>query len=285
MMERIVIAGAGGQLGSALRSHFADYDVIVLHRSGLMPGELASTARKILEAKPSAIINCAASTDVEGAEQDPAADRLANAVLPGQLSAIAREAGAHFIHFSSTGCYGSWKSEPYCEEDELRPTTQHHAAKTQGEAAAIANNPVTSIVRLGWLYGGSLDNPKNFVAKRLAEAKTNRTIRSDAIQKGCPTNVADVAAATAAIMASRQPGIFNAVAEGAASRFEYVQQIVVSSGFDCEVIPGPQFKRLAAVSMNEAALNCRLDDLKLHAMPNWRSSLNDYVKHLIKSSF
>ena len=101
--------------------------------------------------------------------------------------------GALLIHMSSTGCYGDWKSEPYAESDALQPTSAHHKAKKAGEDAVIASGCRHLIVRTGWLYGGAPTDKKNFVWKRLLEARDAERMTSDASQRGCPTFVDDLA--------------------------------------------------------------------------------------------
>lgn len=280
---KVLITGAGGMLGSAVVDALSGHDVRTAGRDQLDVRRADAVAALVADARPDAVINCAAHTDVEGAEGDPDAAFAANAVLPGLLGTAARRAGATLVHLSSTGCYGDWKTEPYSEEDPVRPTTVHHRSKVSGEQAVRDSGAEHLILRTGWLYGGPPAGAKNFVWKRLLEARGSDRMTSDASQRGVPTSAPDVACQIAALLEAPVRGTFNLVAQGAASRFEYVAEIVRLSGLPCAVEPGPAFKRLAAVSPNETAINYRLGLLGLDRMADWREPLAAYVTSLMNS--
>ncbi len=281
---KLLVAGAGGMLGSAVVDAFESHEVTTAGRDRLdvrRPGEVAELVR---QARPDVVINCAAHTDVEGAERDLDAAFAANALLPGLLATAARQARAVFVHISSTGCYGDWKSEPYIEADPLRPTTAHHRSKAAGEEAVRHSGAEHLILRTGWLYGGPPAGAKNFVWRRLIEARGADRITSDASQHGVPTFAPAVAGQIAVLLEAGVRGTFNVTAQGSASRFEYVAEIVRRSGLPCRVEPGPAFKRLAAVSPNETARNYSLGLLGLDRMADWREPLAAYVAELLRSS-
>jgi dTDP-4-dehydrorhamnose reductase len=231
---------------------------------------------------PSLVVNCAAATDVEGAQRDPAEDYEANVVLPGLLAEAAKLTGATLIHISSTGCYGVAKSTPYEELDEVQPTTVHHRHKLEGENEVRRVAVDSIIVRTGWLYDDG-QSKKNFVWKRLVEALSAPKITSDASQRGVPTFAGDCARQVLAIAKSDHRGLFNVTAQGSASRYEYVHAIVEAAGLPCDVVPGLAYARLAPVSANETAVNRRLQSLGLDQMPHWEASLVACVKSLLKS--
>lgn len=282
-MSRIILTGAGGLLGSAFRDALTGYAVVTVGRDKLdadAPGILAQIAADFA---PELIINCAAHTDLEAAERDPAMDFVVNGRLPGVIGEICKTHGATLLHFSSTGCYGDWKSTPYSEDDDVRPTTAHHRAKLAGEQAICDSGCRHVILRTGWLYGGSPGQPKNFVWKRLVEACSTDVITSDASQRGCPTYVVDLVRQALLMVGRSLHGTFNVAAQGTASRYEYVAAIVSAAALPCVVKPGPRFTRLAPVSPNEMTVNCRLQELGLDHMPEWRTSLRSYVASLLAS--
>jgi dTDP-4-dehydrorhamnose reductase len=279
-MMRILVTGAGGLLGSTFTALLGDRVVATLGRAQLDATKPEAVAASITAPAPDIVINCAAHTDLEAAERDPAADWLANAQLPGLVADACQRVGARFVHFSSTGCYGAWRSTPYVEEDELRPTTAHHRAKVAGEQRITAVGGDWLVLRTGWLYGGDAGQPKNFVWKRLAEAVSKDELMSDATQRGCPTHAVDVANQTIALLEANARGTFNVVAQGNASRFEYVDRIVRAGRLACKVRPGPAFARLAPVSPNEMAFDNRLEATGLLTMPNWGEALDAYVGQL-----
>jgi len=187
------------------------------------------------------------------------------------------------VQISSTGCYGAWKNSPYVEDDPLQPTTVHHKAKAQGEAAVQAHAKSWMIVRTGWLYGAAFGSSKNFVRRRLEEASANPVMLADASQHGNPTFAGDVSTQTYKLLAEGQRGIFNCVARGSASRLDYVRAIVEASGIACDVQGSPpgHFRRAAAVSFNETAHDVHLDALNMNIMPEWRPALQNYVRRLL----
>lgn len=280
MSTTVAIAGATGLLGSAFADGYQN-QVVPLDRSSLNIDDPASIHRRLQEIGADMLINCAAHTDLEAAERDPELDRRANLVLPQILADACENAGTTLVQISSTGCYGQWKDEPYVEADPLRPTTVHHTHKAQAEDAIRNSGCKSLILRTGWLFGGSKDQPKNFVWKRIQEGKNSPSMTSDGAQFGVPTWVKDVVGQTKILFDGEICGTFNVVAQGAASRFTYVDAIIEEAGIACKVISGPAFKRLAAVSSNEMAINQHLRAHDIDQMPEWRHSLSIYVNDLM----
>jgi dTDP-4-dehydrorhamnose reductase len=238
----------------------------------------------VREHSPEIVINCAAHTDVEGAERDPAAAMAANGLLPGLLATACRRQGATLVHVSSTGCYGDWKSGPYGEDDDVRPTTAHHRSKMSGERAVRHGGCEFLILRTGWLFGGRPGQAKNFVWNRLVEARSKPGMLSDPFQHGNPTFVGQVAEQCLVLLGLGIRGTFNCVSGPGTSRLDYVREIVSAAGLPCRVEPSAEpFRRLAAVSPNETAVNGRLDLLGLNRMSPWSEALGRYVRTLMLS--
>lgn len=277
----VVLAGAGGILGRAFAALIPPASRIDLGREQLDPADPAATAARIAAACPALVINCAADTDVEGAEAAPEHAFAVNATLAGAIARGAAEAGSAMVHFSSTGCYGAWKDGPYTEDDPLRPTTAHHRSKAAGEEAVLAAHPGGLVLRVGWLFGGRRGQPKNFVWGRIQEARGKAEIRANPAQRGNPTSAEDVAAQTLRLVQAGVSGVANCVGGGGApSRLQYVAAILSAAGSPARVVPAV-FARRAPVSANETALNARLAALGLDGMPPWRQSLVSFVRRLL----
>lgn len=274
---RLALAGATGMLGSAFKRRLGDA-VLILDREHL--GNAARLTELLQARSLDAFVNCAADVDAERAESDPDPAFLTNGILPGLLATVCRRTGVHLVHFSSTGCYGNWKEEPYAEHDVLRPTTVHHRSKQCGEDAVRNLAPDHLILRTGWLYGGSSGHKKNFVWHRLLEGAANPIMRSDTSQRGNPTFVDDVVEQTLSMIEAGLNGTFNCVAGGSATRFDYVSKIIEYSGLPCRVERAGAFARRAPISPNETAVNYRLDLLGLNRMPAWEQSLRAYVRQV-----
>lgn len=279
-MTKVVLTGASGILGTSFRSILGEHEVLSLDRNSLYSDQLE---RLIATFGAEVLVNCAAHTDVEEAERQSVECDLANSILPAKLASICCKLDIVLAHFSSTGCYGDWKREPYIETDQVEPTTAHHRAKAGGEAAIMASGCEYLIFRTGWLFGGSLSNPKNFVWNRMKEAKRSHELTSDDVQRGCPTFVDDLAFNAWSIIQTGTRGLFNLTSHGSASRYDYIAKIIEFSGLSCEIKRGAAFKRLAPVSSNETALNDRLQALGLDQMRSWEDGLREYVEQLISA--
>ncbi len=277
---RILLLGPGGLLGNAFLSARTWSGLVTAGRADLGDPSAASIAALVARAEPDLVVNCAAHTDADAAERDPSLVTAPNQLLPGLLGDACLREGVPLIHFSSTGCYGAWKDTPYSEDDPPRPTTVHHKSKIAGEEAVRQSGCDHLIARIGWLFGGPVTAPRNFVWRRLLEASTTDCLAADQSQTGNPTDVADVAAQALHAFESGARGLVNIVSQGSVNRVGYVERIVKASGLPCRVVPGPAFKRAAPVTHNEAAVNARLQALGLDRMPPWEEAVDEYVARL-----
>jgi len=281
---RFLVTGAGGMLGSAFMTGAQGHEVIGVNRDKLGMRNLDRIVGLAALHRADVLINCAADTNVEAAEDNPALAFWVNGEMPGLLAAGCEKAGAAMVQFSSTGCYGAWKDVPYTEEDELRPTTVFHRSKVAGDEAVTKNCRAALVLRTGWLFGGTMATPRNFVARRLENAQGKSELTADAFQRGNPTLVDYVVRQTLLLLEKGVTGTFNCVAQGGASRAEYVRAIVEAAGLPCVVKDGPSFVRKAPVSPNEMGTNHRLATMGLDIMPEWHKSLTDYVVKLVAAS-
>ena len=276
---KVLLTGAGGLLGSMFADRLGEA-AIAVPREELAVTNPAAVRTAVLRSGADVVINCAAHVDPEVVEDDPDPAYAANAILPGLLGSACRRADMPLVHFSSTGCYGAWKTIPYTEEDAPRPTTVHHRSKVAGERAVREAGCEHLILRTGWLFGGGAAHKKNFVWKRLQEAAGTQRLLSDAEQFGNPTYAGDVVDLTIRLLRLGLTGTFNCVGRGHASRYEYVARILLAGGLERELVPVRAFKRRAPVSPNEMATNYRLGLMGLDLMPEWGASLDGYVRQV-----
>jgi dTDP-4-dehydrorhamnose reductase len=281
-MDRLLITGAHGMLGSALKDSLKnDFDVIAASREELNIESFADTRAYISRIQPRIIMHCAAYTNVEEAEKQPASCYRINYNGTLHLANAGRDLDAKFVYISSTGCYGAYQNSPYSEFDDVVPTTVYHKSKIAGENVVkeLCNNFL--VLRTGWLFGGDVMHKKNFVYNRFKEAQSKDRITSDPFQSGNPTNTDDVARQVKRMLREDISGIYNVVSEGHCTRFEYVKAIVSYFKLDCEVVPAEKpFERLAKVSPNEAAFNFNLTQMGLNEMPHWEESLKKYINSI-----
>ena len=235
MSSRIVIAGAGGQLGSYLRSLAAGQgrDVLALTSSEWDITDPAAAERIIR--RGDVVINCAAYTNVDGAESDEAGACAVNATGPENIARACARAGARMIHVSTDYVFGGEfdgsAPHPYEPDDPTAPQGVYARSKLAGEKAVLAALPEAVIVRTAWVYTGG--DGKDFVAvmRRLAAGDDPVKVVDD--QVGSPTYVGDLAAALLQVADDRVPGpILHAANEGAVSRFEQTRAIFEECGAD-----------------------------------------------------
>ncbi|PBA30104.1 dTDP-4-dehydrorhamnose reductase [Mycobacterium intracellulare] len=235
MSGRIVIAGAGGQLGGYLSSLAADQDREVLaHSSSQWDITDPAAAERIVQ-RGDVVINCAAYTDVDGAETDEAGAFAVNEAGPGHIARACARAGAQLIHVSTdyvfNGDFGGAAPRPYEPSDQTAPQGVYARSKAAGEQAVLAALPEAVVVRTAWVYTGGAG--KDFVAvmRRLAAGDGPVDVVDDQI--GSPTYVGDLAAALLQIVDDRVPGpILHAANEGAVSRFEQARAVFEECGAD-----------------------------------------------------
>jgi dTDP-4-dehydrorhamnose reductase len=281
---KIAISGVNGLLGSTLCNLANEYhfETVSLNRNDFRAEIPLHVQQQHLDSlECSILIHCAANTNVEACELDKFNCYRNNVLLTETLAIICRLKNIKFVFISSTGIYGNYQEEPYCEYDEIHPTTIHHNSKWRAEQSIsqLTNNYLT--IRTGWLFGGDWDMPKNFVANRIKEALTvQNTIKSDTSQTGNPTFVDDLAKQIFKLIVLNYTGTFNCVNQGSATRFEYVSKIIEFTRLNVlvEPIDSTAFERKAKVSHNESAINFKLNEYRLNSMPCWKESLTHYIE-------
>ena len=145
---RILVLGAGGMLGRAV-VHAAGDDVVGLARSELDVTDAAAVKHAVARIRPDVVVNCAAFTDVDGAEERPAEAMRVNGDAAGEVAAAA----PRVVYVSSDYVFDGEKGAPYVESDRPSPISAYGRSKLAGERATAAANPRHLIVRSSWLFG------------------------------------------------------------------------------------------------------------------------------------
>ena len=281
--KKILVTGANGLLGSSFCTYSTFKNVKGFSKDLLDITSSDSLEKKLDIEKPDIILHTAAFTNVEACENNPEKAFLVNVLGTKNLAKYCKKNNVSLIYISSTGVYGSSKTNVYSEFDSVKPTTVHH--KTKYEAEMIVSNTLKDylILRTGWLYGGSKSHNKNFVYHRYMEAKNNNVMHSNNTQIGNPTYVIDLVNQIDLLITENVKGLFNCVNSGeSVSRYNYVFEIIKSFNLNCQVKAGDSslFKRVAPVSNNESAINSKLNQLNINIMGEWKLSLNKYINIL-----
>ncbi|MET0510999.1 MAG: dTDP-4-dehydrorhamnose reductase [Thermoleophilaceae bacterium] len=269
---RTLVVGAGGMLGQ---------DVVrVTGAEGLTRAELDVTDRRAVReaiGPDHLVINCAAWTDVDGAEEHPAEALRVN--RDGARN-VAEAAGA-VAYLSTDYVFDGRGRIPYLESDPTGPLSSYGRSKLEGERATAAASERHFIVRSSWLFGAG---GKNFVETMLrsgtASGRRPRAldlspeVRVVDDQVGCPTFTGHLAEALAAIVEGEDFGMHHMAASGSCSWFEFAQEIFARAGKDVEVAPctSAEFPRPA-----ERPAWSVLGSERGHSLPHWRDGLQAYL--------
>lgn len=233
-MERILVTGAGGMLGTdlvALLSPGAEVTAVDLD---VDVTDLAAVRACVREVRPAVIHHCAAWTDVDGAEESEAAAHAVNADGCRNVAIAAREAGAALVVPSTDYVFDGTKGAPYVEDDPPAPLGAYGRTKLAGERAALAEHPDgTRIGRTAWLYGA---HGRNFVDTmlRLAADRDEVSVVDD--QEGSPTWTRDLAPALVAL-AGLPSGVYHTAGGGSVTWAGFARAIFEEAGVDCAVRP------------------------------------------------
>ncbi len=235
MAQRIVITGAGGQVGRflAVQAAHRGHDVLALARAEFDIAD-PGAARGFVGAGD-LVVNCAAFTDVDAAEADPDTARAVNEVGPGVLAGACATAGARLVHVSTDYVFDGrfdGPPRPYETGDPTGPLGVYGATKLAGERAVLKALPGAHVVRTSWVYTGA-EGGTDFVAvmRRLAAGQDTVDVVAD--QTGSPTYVKDLVDALLQVAGGEvRPGLLHAANNGTASRFEQARAVFAGLGAD-----------------------------------------------------
>jgi dTDP-4-dehydrorhamnose reductase len=272
---RVLIAGAGGMLGGdtvravAARGH----ETIGLTHAELDVTRAADVNRVLYEVKPDAVINCAAWTDVDGAEADEPGAMRVNDAGAALLAAAAAEQNATVLYVSSDYVFDGEKRTPYVESDLTGAISAYGRSKQGGETSVAIANHRHFVVRSSWLFGAG---GPNFVETMLRLAGEQPEVIVVADQVGCPTYTRHLAQALALVIESEDYGIHHIAAAGSCSWYEFAQEIFDQADVECRVMAGTT-EMLARPAKRPAlsALTSERDDPIV--LPDWRQGLAEYL--------
>ncbi len=180
------------------------------------------------------VINCAAYTDVEGAQNNEQAAMAVNAHGVQQLAQAAAKAKIRLIHISTDFVFDGKKAGPYIESDIPNPVNVYGKSKLQGEKLVQSVCPDAAIIRIEWTYGKA---GINFVQKVLSRARQGQPLKIVSDQVGSPTWTRDVSDALLTVAENFQSGIYHFAAGGYVSRFDLAKFILDSKNINAEITP------------------------------------------------
>jgi len=293
MAGPILVTGRTGQLAVALAEAAPARDVAVhcLERPTLDIEQPASIAQVFATQLPSLVINAAAYTNVDAAEDNAAAAFRANRDGPAELARWCALAGIPLIHISTDFVFDGRKGAPYVESDIPAPQGVYGASKLAGEQAVLTLCPRAVVLRTAWLYSPI---GKNFVRTMLSAGERNSNLRVVADQIGCPTSAEDLANVVLGVAAqlrdgsNRYAGIYHAAGTGAATWHELATVTFAEAKRHGRVVPS-----VDPISTQEWPTkvrrppDSRLDCGKLAAvfglrLPAWEDSVRRTVDTILR---
>ena len=267
----MLVTGAHGQLGRALQEAFADEDVLALGRGAwdvtLPPPELPPPP-------PSLVLHAAAWTDVDGAEADPQGAAAVNVGGTMHAAELARAAGASLVAFSTDYVFDGERREPYVESDGPNPLSAYGRTKLQAEGAAGED---AWVVRSSWLFAEQGTNVVRTMLRLGAEREEVAVVDD---QRGCPTYVSHLAAATRELVDGDLPrGVWHLAAKGDCTWAEFAEAIFEQAGIACRVrrIGSPE---LARPAVRPAYSVLRSERPGAPQLPHWRDGLRECLARI-----
>ena len=298
-MQKILLTGVNGQVGHALKTKLAEYELVALSREQLDLTKTHDIRRIVREIKPTLIINPAAYTAVDKAEAEPELAFAINATAAQILAEEAARLSAGLIHFSTDYVFDGTKTTPYIETDEVNPVSVYGKSKLAGEEAIRQVGLPHLILRTSWVYGAY---GKNFLKTilRLAAERDNLRIVGD--QFGAPTSSESIAEAVVKLVS-----VWQAAQENQTGTYHFTNTGEISwHDFSCEIInqynelikekDWPVLKasmeHIAAITTadyptpaarpaNSCLNNAKLKQVFNVQMPTWQQGLQQVMQNLV----
>lgn len=289
-MRKIWVCGSSGMLGSHFCRLFKEKDIPFLgnDRHQVDVTDLDTVSDFVRTQKITHIVNCAAYTNVDKAEEEQRETYLINAIGPHNLGIAARRHGAHVLHFSTDYVFDGKGRSPYLEEHSCAPINAYGMSKLAGEMKLMEEHPRSCIVRTSWLFGMP---GKNFVASMLRLMQEKEVLRIVSDQIGRPTYCQDLAEASLQLL--EEEGLFHFANSFETSWFEFAKEIrsqALELGFPIltktiEPIYSHEYPMIAKRPHYSTLCTNKVEALLGFAPRFWKEALADYLSCIkIKST-
>ncbi|HEX3824607.1 MAG TPA: dTDP-4-dehydrorhamnose reductase [Mycobacteriales bacterium] len=280
-MTRWLVTGAGGQLGTDVVELLNAYraDVVGSDHASLDITDAAAVDRALSAAAPTVVVNCAAYTNVDGAETDEAAATALNGAAPGHLAAWCAANNARLIHVSTDYVFSGSAATPYDVDEPVAPRSAYGRSKAVGERAVLAAGGDGHIVRTAWVYGVAGANFVKTIARLAGERETIDVVDD---QRGSPTWSLHLARGLTALGVADVPsGLWHCTGGGETTWHGLASAVFEELGLDPSRVhptttaafprpaPRPAYSVLSARKWIDAGLP---------ELPDWREALQEAVK-------
>jgi dTDP-4-dehydrorhamnose reductase len=273
---RWLVTGAGGQLGTHLLELLDRADVVAVTRADLDITDAEAVDALVRDASPDVVVNAAAYTAVDAAEQAEADAFAGNELGPRLLAEALARHGGRLVHVSTDYVFAGDASRPYEPDDPPGPRTVYGRSKLAGEQAVRAALPDSHVVRTAWVYGGP---SANFVDTMIKLEQSRETVDVVSDQIGSPTWVRDLAGALVALGSAGVPGgVLHYVNAGQASWFDLAREVFRLVGADparVHPVSSAQFPRPAPRPAWSVLSTTSWTNQDLPAPRSWQAALSD----------
>jgi len=281
---RILVTGAGGQLGHDVVARFSrdeHHEVVAADRAALDIGDRDAVLGAIMSLRPDVVVNAGAWTAVDACEDDPERAHRVNGLACRHLGDACRRVEAHLVHVSTDYVFDGTKPTPYTEWDRPDPQSVYGASKLAGEHELALHAPGATIVRTSWVCGATGDN----MVKTVLGLRDRTELAFVDDQRGKPSFTPDLADGIHTLAIRRLPGLFHLTNQGAVSWYEFVRDILEVAGADPDIVRPIKTSELDPPRPAPRPANSVLDDLawRLHGLdplPHYRESLERLVREL-----
>ena len=286
-MTRLLLLGGSGILGSEVLKE-ALHKKIECQSPRSEELDIRNSAeleKAVSYYKPDWIINCAAWTNVDGAESSPLEALDLNQKVVENIAKVAAKENCAVVHISTDYVFDGSSAVGYAENDATNPINHYGLSKREGELALRKERSIESyILRTSWLYGVT---GKNFVRTMTARALNGEESKVVSDQIGSPTNARDLAQGIFSIIEKQpEPGIYHFANQGRCSWFEFAQKIYDLAGADSELVQPIESNQLHQVAKrpSRSILNTtKWVDSQLGSIPSWEISLASLIPEIITS--
>lgn len=280
---RVLVTGVKGQLGHDVMDELAAKGIegIGVDVEEMDITDAAACEKVITEAKPDAVIHCAAYTAVDAAEDNVELCRKVNAEGTRNIAKVCKALDIKMMYISTDYVFNGEGLRPWEPDDHREPLNVYGLTKYEGEIAVEQNLEKYFIVRIAWVFGV---NGKNFIKTMLRLGKERGAVSVVNDQIGSPTYTYDLSKLLVAMIQTDKYGRYHATNEGLCSWYEFACEIFKQAGMtDVKVTPvdSSQFPAKAKRPMNS-----RMDKSKLAAngftpLPAWQDALSRYLKEIL----
>ncbi|HXP92993.1 MAG TPA: dTDP-4-dehydrorhamnose reductase [Candidatus Binatia bacterium] len=282
LLERPLILGAHGQLGTDLMIVFRDRNPIALDQPNVDLTDLSSIAKLFEHPQPTVVINAAAFTNVEQCEREPQQAFAINAVAVDELARLCAQAKIPLVTVSTDYVFSGETDRPYDEHDPAEPINAYGISKLAGELLAKRHGSAWFVFRTSGLYGiaGASGKGYTFVDRVLKQAENGEPVRVVDDMTFSPSYTVDVALAMRRVIESGRFGLYHVTNAGMCTWYEFAREAFVLSGLspDIQPIKSSEFKTIVRRPMFSALAHGELRRAGFPDLPEWREGLRSYLE-------